>query len=179
MKIIVLTLTAAHIVLAQPTLQKTWVGKNNDFLRIGKDTIEICTGFFVYQMPYSLAGDTIKLPMEYSQSPGGEPDDNVHLYRVTYLTEHSLILVDEFGSDTNPGKPYQSRYVDSAVTYDKDFRFDSLYFAATECYLGNARACQLAISSNGAVRFEGRAYTQAFHGCYTGNTPQELDSEPS
>jgi len=171
MKYIILILIMVQSAMAQPTLQKTWVGRNNDYIRIRKDTIDYFKKYEYLHIPYSLEADTMKVPVRFWKSQGMPWEGLALSFRIKSLTRDSLMLVLEFGDDKIPGMDYERRFIDSALTYDPKLTFDSLYFSASECF-GNCPSLQIAISSTGAVRFRGRTDTEPFHGCYAGTLPQ-------
>lgn len=182
MRCVLVLLVCSDFLFGQPILQKTWIGPDNQCLRIRNDALDWIVVDWVYrgnekQLPYSVKSDTlsiVRLFPDSSDSSGFKR--TVDNYRILKLSHDSLVIsrIHRQLNDTvwefPLGEPWVIAFVDSAAINDRKLTFNNLTFSTSGCF-GTCPVYTIFLDAHGNVRFRGERYTDPFIGSYIGKVP--------
>lgn len=162
---------------ASPTIYKTWIGENLEYLEITEEKANFEFGFDLYDYDVTYKDSTLTLiDYTYKSRKIGRRHEK-YVYKVLRLTNDSLIIspLNERASRLIHGKTVFI-FVDKSLLYKTDLKFQKIFFSAGVCF-GECPALKIEIDSTGLTYFLGEYHTGTYLGLYKGQlTKVQLDS---
>ena len=170
-KLIILIFAMLECGFSQESIQNTWVGPTNEYIRFGKDTLD--WGYYggSCKRPYSLENGKIRMIQHYREGFDTTQRTKVLTYLISRLTADSLVIIPETEQEKrdihNSGL---LALINADFIYDSNLVFDSIYFSSTGC-MGTCPILEIAFNKYGDIRFFGERFTSKI-GSFVGKLSQ-------
>ncbi len=155
----------------QVTLKKTWISSDLKYLRI-EDTLAIVESYTCRECDYSVNNGTLIFVSYLDFQKKRDPD--IHPYLISKLTEDTLLLV-RLAKDREFFLPNKDTilFVDSAKIDMPDFKFQKLFFKASDGCYGMCPDKRVEIDSSGNIFFIGQIHKGGQEGFYSGKLDKD------
>lgn len=155
-------------VFASPTIYKTWVGENLEFLQLKKNKGYFADGDYLNNFGVSFKDSTLILVQHfYVAGKIGRQNEN-YVFKVVLLSKDSLIISpsnDRARSLINHKKSFV--FVDKSTIYKSDLTFQKIYFSIVSKNEINP-TLKLEVDSTGLIYFLSENNTGYANGLYKG-----------
>jgi hypothetical protein len=153
---------------ASPTIYKTWIGENLQYLKLTKDKANFYYGSKQNDYGVSYKDSTlIFIDYFYTSGKTGRQHED-YIYKVVKLTNDTLIVspLNDRASKLI-GNKEQLLFIDKSTLYQTDLKFQRLFFSGTPC-LGSCPGMKIEIDSLGVTYFFAESNTGDYKGLYKG-----------
>ena len=152
------------------SIYKTWIGNSNEYLKITDSIVYFDHGYYIQKFTHNLSRDTLML---IDNSRDCNNDLHTVPFKIIKLTYDSLVLkpLSDYAKRIS-GNNETFNFVDSANTYNQDFKFEGIFFSGTSC-LGSCPGMMLEIDSAGNMFFFGKIHTGKYKGLYRSKLSSE------
>lgn len=146
---------------SKPTIYKTWIGENLQFLELKKRgaNFDYGDGIVPFELTYSDSVITLTLDKKKGW---------IYLFKIVHLTEDSLVVspLNEKSRPYTKGKD-TFVFIERGKWRTKAIRFHDLFFSQTKCNDG-CNSFRLFIDSSGLIYFQTLIPFKNYNGTYRG-----------
>ena len=166
--IYILIVCSSISVFASPTIYKTWVGENLEFLQLKKNKGYFANGDYLNNFSVSFKDSTLTLVQHfYVAGKIGRQNEN-YVFKVVQLSKDSLIISPLNARASSIFKHKKSIvFVDKSIIYKPDLTFQKIYFSIDSKNEINP-TLKLEIDSTGLIYFLSENRTGYDNGLYKG-----------